>query len=78
MEAPTIEEKITKAQKRLEEAEARYNAAEESKSPNLSFYLKQVSNCQLLLHDLYEKEKRLYQEQQARETPAGNVRFLYG
>ena len=75
MEAPTIEEEIAEAKRRLKEAEAEYRAEKESKSPDLSLYLQRVSNCEQLLHDLYT-EKRLHQEQQARETPAGNVRFL--
>ena len=76
MEAQTLEQKIAEAEKDLKEAKAEYRAEKESKSPDLSLYLQRVSNCEQLLHDLYEKEKRLHQEQQARETPAGNVRFL--
>ena len=75
MEAQTLDEKIIKAKKRLEEAEAEYRAAKERNpdDPRLCQLYQGVLNCQQLLHDLYEKEKRLHQEQQAlRETPAGN------
>ena len=78
MEAQTLEQKIAEAEKDLKEAKARYDAAEKRNpdDPKLDWLLQDKIAATLLLHDLYEKEKRLHQEQQARETPAGNVRFL--
>ena len=75
MEALIIEEKITEAENDLKKAEARYDDAEKRNpdDPRLDRLYEGILNCQQLLHDLYEKEKRLHQEQQAlRETPAGN------
>ena len=69
METQTLGEEIA-------EAKARYDAAEKRNpdDPKLDRLYQGMLNCQQLLHDLYEKEKRLlHQEQQAlRETPAGN------
>ena len=79
METQTLEEEIAEAKRDLRKAEARYDAAEKERNPDdpkLDRLYQGILNCQQLLHDLYEKEKRLHQEQQARETPAGNVRFL--
>lgn len=72
-----METQIAEAQNQLRKAEARYDAAEKRNpdDPKLDRLYQGILNCQQLLHDLYT-EKRLHQEQQARETPAGNVRFL--
>ena len=78
METQTLEEEIAEAKRDLREAEARYDAAEKKRNPDdpkLDRLLQDKIAATLLLHDLYT-EKRLHQEQQARETPAGNVRFL--
>ena len=77
METQTLEEEIAEAHRDLREAEARYDAAEKERNPDdpkLDRLYQGILNCQQLLHDLYEKEKRmLHQEQRAlRETPAGN------
>ena len=71
-----METQLAEAQNRLRKAEARYDAAEKRNpdDPKLDRLYQGILNCQQLLHDLYEKEKRLlHQEQRAlRETPAGN------
>ena len=81
METQTLGEEIAEAKRDLKEAKARYDAAEKKRNPDdpkLDRLYQGILNCQQLLHDLYEKEKRmLHEEQRAlRETPAGNVRFL--
>ena len=76
METQTLGEEIAEAKRDLKEAKARYDAAEKRNpdDPKLDRLLQDKIAATLLLHDLYEKEKRLlHQEQQAlRETPAGN------
>ena len=78
METQTLEEEIAEAKKRLKKVEAEYDAVKERNpdAPRLDWLLQDKIAATQLLNNLYVKE-RLHLEQQARETPAGNVRFLY-